>query len=115
MRHVLLVFLVGCQLGGTGHPGGDDDDGPGVDQTACAQAMADAPLAPAGYDFHDGIASAQRNRWDGVSMPQPGDAMYPGGRYRTLTGDSNGAMHPGCSPASFSSRRARARTPRGRS
>ena len=36
-------------------------------------------------------------RWDGTSMPQPGDAAYPGGRYRTLTPDSTGAMHPGCS------------------
>ncbi|CAN5904427.1 hypothetical protein BH11MYX3_BH11MYX3_26600 [soil metagenome] len=35
-------------------------------------------------------------------MPQPGDAMYPGGRYRSLATDSAGAMHPGCSTAGLS-------------
>jgi pimeloyl-ACP methyl ester carboxylesterase len=61
--------------------------------------MVAAPLAPAGFDYHDGIASAMRNRWDGISLPQPGDAMYPGGRYRSLTNDSTGMPHPGCSTA----------------
>ncbi|MBA3460390.1 MAG: hypothetical protein H0T46_10545 [Deltaproteobacteria bacterium] len=100
MRHVSLMFVMGCQLGGTGHPGGEGNDaGPGVSKTACAHAMAEAPLAPAGYDFHDGIASAPKNTWDGISMPQPGDAMYPGGRYRAIAPDTGGAMHPGCTTA----------------
>jgi len=95
--------MAGCQLGGTGHPGGEgDDDGGGVDLTACAQAMKQAPLAPAGYDFHDALAAAPKNTWDGVSMPQPGDAMYPGGRYRSIAPDGNGAMHPGCTTAGLS-------------
>lgn len=96
MRALLLLFVPACTLGGTGRPTGDDDDGPGVDKTACTEAMKAAPLAPAGYDAHDALQTAARNRWDGVSMPQPGDAMYPGGRYRTIDG-SGGGMHPGCS------------------
>ncbi|CAN5904449.1 hypothetical protein BH11MYX3_BH11MYX3_26610 [soil metagenome] len=49
MRCALLIVLMGCQLGGTGHPGGEgDDDGPGVSKTACAEAMTAAQLAPAG-------------------------------------------------------------------
>ncbi len=99
MRALVLVLAAGCQLGGTGHPGGDGDDGPGVDQSACTEAMASAPLAPSGFDFHDAMPTAARNKWDGVSMPQPGDAMYPGGRYRTLKADTTGMAHPGCSAA----------------
>ncbi|HEU0034039.1 MAG TPA: hypothetical protein VFQ53_25605 [Kofleriaceae bacterium] len=96
---LLLLLVPACTLGGTGRPSGGDDDGSGVDKTACEEAMAAAPLAPAGYDYHDALPTATRNTWDGVSMPQPGDAMYPGGRYRTLTADGAGAGHPGCSIA----------------
>ena len=32
-------------------------------------------------------------------MPQPGDASYPGGRYRTIAADGMGSAHPGCSVA----------------
>jgi pimeloyl-ACP methyl ester carboxylesterase len=96
MRSLLLIALVGCQLGGTGKPPGEDDDGSGVDLTACQTAMANAPLAPANYDYHDALATATHNTWDGVAMPQPGDASYPGGKYRTLTPDSTGKIHPGC-------------------
>jgi hypothetical protein len=100
MRALLLLLIPACTLGGTGRPpDGDDDDGPTVDPTACAEAMAAAPLAPAGFDYHDALATAAHNTWDGVSMPQPGDAMYPGGRYRTLAADATGAAHPGCSTA----------------
>src|ERR1043165_1167309 len=100
MRSAWILFMAGCQLGGTGHPGGGgDDQGSGVDLTACAQAMQQAPLAPAGYDFHDALLAAPKNTWDGVSMPQPGDAMYPGGRYRSLAADGGGSMHPGCTTA----------------
>jgi hypothetical protein len=100
MRALCILLLPACTLGGTGRPiGDDDDDGPDVDHAACTEAMTAAPLAPAGYDFHDALATAARNTWDGVSMPQPGDAMYPGGRYRTLTPDGSGAAHPGCTTA----------------
>jgi hypothetical protein len=100
MRPLLILVLVpACTLGGSGRPGEGDDTGPGVDLTACGEAMTDAPLAPAGYDFHDSLTAAQRNKWDGTSMPQPGDGMYPGGRYRTLEPDGGGNAHPGCSTA----------------
>jgi pimeloyl-ACP methyl ester carboxylesterase len=101
MRGLLLLLVPACTLGGTGRPEGGDDDGPGVDNLECAEAMKDAPLQPAGYDFHDALPTATRNRWDGTSMPQPGDAMYPGGRYRTIDG-SGGGMHPGCSTTGLS-------------
>src|SRR5687768_15221593 len=91
-----LLFLAGCTLGGTGRPGDGDDMGMQVDDSACGQAMAIAPLAPAGYDFHDALPVATRNTWDAVSLPQPGDASYPGGRYRTLNADAMGKPHPGC-------------------
>ncbi|MEO8702686.1 MAG: hypothetical protein ABI867_21760, partial [Kofleriaceae bacterium] len=97
MRALAVCFLAGCQLGGTGRPDGADDDDDTVDRTACIEAMAAAPLAPVGYDYHDTLATAARNRWDGTSMPQPGDAMYPGGRYRSVAADASG--HPGCSVA----------------
>jgi hypothetical protein len=99
MRALLpLLTVAGCTLGGTGRPpDGDDDDAPAVDPTACQQRMAAAPLAPPGHDFHDALPAAARNRWDGTSMPQPGDAMYPGGRYRSIAPDGTGQSHPGCS------------------
>ncbi|MDB4958939.1 MAG: hypothetical protein JWO36_6508 [Myxococcales bacterium] len=95
MRVTSCLLIAGCTLGGTGKPPGGDDQGSGVDHTACGSAMAAAPLAPAGFDYHDAMATASRNRWD-ASMPQPGDAMYPGGRYRTLAADATGMTHPGC-------------------
>ncbi len=98
----LATWLSACTLGGTGRPpDGDDDTGP-VDNTACARRMADAPLSPAGYDYHDALSIASRNTWDSSKMPQPGDASYPGGRYRTLEPDGSGNMHPGCSVAGLS-------------
>ncbi|NVB80481.1 MAG: hypothetical protein HOV81_18960 [Kofleriaceae bacterium] len=96
LRGTICLLLAGCTLGGTGRPGEGDDQGSGVDDTACGQAMANAPLAPAGYDFHDALPTATRNTWDAVSLPQPGDATYPGGRYRTITPDGSGKTHPGC-------------------
>lgn len=99
MRALLLLVASACTLGGTGRPDGEGDGGPGVDKTACAEAMAGAPLAPAGYDFHDALPTATRNKWDPTRMPQPGDAMYPGGRYRTITADATGTPHPGCAVA----------------
>ena len=98
MRRLFLVtVLSACTLGGTSKPPGGDDDGSGVDHGKCGMAMANAPLAPAGFDYHDALPTATRNKWDAVTMPQPGDPTYPGGKYRTVTPDSTGAIHPGCS------------------
>lgn len=100
MRRLLLVMLGACTLGGTGKPpGGDDDTMTGVDNAKCMQAMATAPLAPSGFDYHDSLATATHNKWDAVTMPQPGVAAYPGGKYRTITADTTGTIHPGCSTA----------------
>jgi pimeloyl-ACP methyl ester carboxylesterase len=104
MRGLALLLLVpACTLGGTGRPDDMGDDGPKVDLMACQMAMKSAPLAPSGYDFHDALPTAQRNKWDGVTIPQPGDAMYPGGRYRTIAPDGSSNIHPGCSVAGLTS------------
>ena len=96
---VAFLFLAGCTLGGTGKPPGAGSNGSGVDQSACAKAMADAPLAPAGFDFHDALPTAAHNTWTSTSLPQPGDATYPGGHYRTIAADTSGVAHPGCTTA----------------
>ncbi|HEY5944407.1 MAG TPA: hypothetical protein VIV40_02905, partial [Kofleriaceae bacterium] len=96
---LLIAGWAGCTLGGTGRPGGDDDTSHGVDDSACGQAMAGAPLAPSGFDFHDALPTATKNTWDAVTLPQPGDATYPGGRYRTIAPDTAGNPHPGCTAA----------------
>lgn len=101
-RRTLLLStgLAACTLGGTGlPPGATSGADAGIDRTACQQAMQAAPLAPAGYDFHDALATATANTWDPSALPAPGDATYPGGRYRTLTADAAGHVHPGCSTA----------------
>ena len=102
LRIAWCVVIAGCTLGGTGRPEDGEQTGMPVDDSACGQAMASAPLASAGYDFHDALPAATRNAWDGTSLPQPGDMTYPGGRYRTLTPDSSGKIHPGCTVAGLS-------------
>jgi len=93
---ILAGACAGC-LGGTGALG-DDGAAPdgGVDVSACRAAMADAPIDPAGYTFRDALPVATRNTWDGASIPGANDPVYPGGRYRTLTADATGKIHPGC-------------------
>ena len=93
---ITLLLLAGCTLGGTGKPPGAGSSGSGVDHGACAVAMQDAPLAPTGFDYHDALPVASHNTWDGTSLPQPGDTAYPAGRYRTITPDGSGKIHPGC-------------------
>ena len=90
------VFAAGC-LGGTA-PGDDvaGDPDAGVTPSRCAEVMADAPLAPAGYSYRDALATATRNAWDGASMPGASNASYPGGKYRTINADAQGQRHPGC-------------------
>ncbi len=95
MRVAIFFFLAGCTLGGT-KQGSGSGSGSGIDHAACTKAMADAPLAPAGFDYHDALTVATHNTWDGVTLPQPGDANYPGGHYRTITPDATGKIHPGC-------------------
>jgi pimeloyl-ACP methyl ester carboxylesterase len=102
LRGTFCLLLAGCTLGGTGRPGDIDDDIGGVDDTACGQAMANAPVSSAGYDFHDALTVATKNTWDGVTLPQPGDNTYPGGRYRTISADGTGKPHPGCTTAGLS-------------
>jgi hypothetical protein len=105
VRLWIALIATGCELGGTGRPadpaGDDDDEPPVVDLGACAKAMVDAPLAPAGYDFRDALATTQRNRWGLTSLPQPGEPLYPGGRYRTIAADATSEIHPGCSTANL--------------
>ncbi len=91
-----ILFVTGCTLGGTGVPPGGGGLASGVDHAACVSAMAAAPLAPAGFDYHDTLPTATHNTWNKTALPQPGDATYPGGHYRTLTPDATGAPHPGC-------------------
>ncbi len=79
----------------------DDDTAAGPDanddtSSACEIRMQDAPLAPAGYTYTDSLATAAANTWDGLTVPAPGEVSYPGGKYRTLTPDSSGNIHPGC-------------------
>ena len=88
---ITLLLLAGCTLGGTGKPPGGDDQGSSVDHAACIAAMAAAPLAPSGFDYHDTLPAAASDSWNASALPQPGDASYPGGRYRELA-----AGHPGC-------------------
>jgi hypothetical protein len=97
---ISCVFFTAACLGGPSNPAGDDaePDG-GVDLTACQTAMADAPLDPAGYDYRDALPTATRNRWDGATMPGADNPAYPGGKYRTLTADGDGDIHPGCTTA----------------
>lgn len=118
--------LTGC-LGGEGRPtpdGGNnpvidasitpmadaDPDSPDADPSspdagppsACAVAMQAAPTGAAAIPFTDALATATRNTWDGTTIPTAGDPDYPGGKYRTLTPDSDGNIHPGCSTAGLS-------------
>ena len=103
MRVLALLLLVpACSLGGEGRPDGGGSDGPTVNPTACQAAMQSAPIAPSGYDYRDALPTAQRNKWDGTTIPQAGDPLYPGGRYRTITADGQGNAHPGCSVAGLS-------------
>jgi pimeloyl-ACP methyl ester carboxylesterase len=91
----LLVGAAGC-LGG--HDGTQTQGTPdaGITPSACQAAMAQAPMAPAGFDFHDVLPVATHNTWGKSDLPAAGDATYPGGHYRTLTADGDGKAHPGC-------------------
>jgi pimeloyl-ACP methyl ester carboxylesterase len=77
----------------------------GVDEPpppqACVDEMAGAPTG-AIADFDDAMATATVNTWGRADLPAAGDPNYPGGKYRTLTPDGNGDIHPGCSTAGLS-------------
>ena len=99
----ISILAAGC-LGGPSNPAGDDTGDPdgGVNLTACQEAMADAPIDPAGYDPRDALPTATRNTWDGTTMPGAANPNYPGGKYRTITADGAGDVHPGCTTADLS-------------
>ncbi|MEM9488516.1 MAG: hypothetical protein AAGC55_05200 [Myxococcota bacterium] len=98
---LLAALCAGC-LGGDGDDGDDSDAGPGdagetEPQSACAMAMLEAPTGAAATPLGDTLATATRNTWDNATVPTEGAPDYPGGKYRTLTADGDGAIHPGCS------------------
>jgi pimeloyl-ACP methyl ester carboxylesterase len=81
------------------------DAQPGIDAgveppppQACVDKMLGAPTATLA-DFDDALPTATVNVWGKQDLPAPGDATYPGGKYRTLTPDGDGNAHPGCSTA----------------
>ncbi len=88
--------LVGACLGGTGKPAGNDTPDGGGDVVAkCSAVMQNAPMGNWSYD--DVLPTATHATWDNASIPDDGEADYPGGKYRSLTPDSDGKIHPGCS------------------
>lgn len=81
------------------------DAQPGIDAgvedpppQACVDKMATAPTAVLA-DFDDALPTATVNTWGKQDVPVAGDDTYPGGKYRTLTPDTAGNGHPGCSTA----------------
>lgn len=78
------------------------DAGPEVPPQACLEAMAAAPAGAAAPAFADSLSIATVNVWGKTDLPAGDDANYPGGKYRTLTPDTNGDVHPGCSKEGLS-------------
>ena len=84
------------------------DAQPGIDAgvklppQACVDSMAGAPTGGAAAAFADTLATAAVNTWGSQTLPEPNDPSYPGGKYRTLTPDEDGNIHPGCSVAGLS-------------
>lgn len=95
----IMALGLGACLGGDGPPVMEDivDEDPHIDLAACQAALADAPTGVSAPSFNDALATAARNTWDGASVPAADDPNYPGGKYRTITADSTGNAHPGCS------------------
>ncbi len=75
------------------------DAGPEVPPQACLDKMAGAPTGGAATSFEDSLPTATVNVWGKTDLPAGNDPTYPGGKYRTLTADTNGDIHPGCSTA----------------
>lgn len=76
------------------------DAGPEVPPQACLEKMAAAPTGAAAPSFEDALPTATVNVWGKTDLPGGADdPTYPGGKYRTLTPDTNGDIHPGCSTA----------------
>jgi hypothetical protein len=69
---------------------------------ACVDKMAEAPTGNAAPSFEDSVATATVNVWGKPDLPAADDPTYPGGKYRTLTPDENGDVHPGCSTEGLS-------------
>ena len=103
-----LSLAGGCDLGGgdvqarpdagtgIGAPDAADGNGNGSELSACQQVMQGAPAGEGAPSFRDALPTATQNTWDGESVPSAGDEDYPGGKYRTIEPDGDGAIHPGC-------------------
>lgn len=109
MTPVLLVAVLALPacLGGDAKPAvdagmnGQVDANPDMPDAApevtCATVMQGAPTGAAAIPFADALETATANTWDSTSIPGASEATYPGGKYRTLTADGAGNIHPGCS------------------
>lgn len=78
---------------------GDIDAGVKPPPQACVDEMAGAPTGADAPSFQDALPTATVNTWGSEEVPTAGDPNYPGGKYRTLTPDGDGNIHPGCSTA----------------
>jgi hypothetical protein len=79
------------------------DAGGEVAPQACVDKMAAAPTGAGAPSFADSVPTATVNVWGKTDLPGGADdPTYPGGKYRTLTPDTNGDIHPGCSRAGLS-------------
>ena len=95
----LLLFTGAC-LGGSGGGGATDAGDDVTDDTVarCTAVNADAPTDGA-WSYDDALPLATVNTWDLATIPAEDQVDYPGGKYRTLTPDGDGDIHPGCSTA----------------
>jgi len=93
---IALASLLAAACTDHGGAVGDDVDAQNI-EGACPMALKAAPMADPAWPYTDSMPTATRNTWDGETIPQPSDADYPGGKYRTITPDSSGKIHPGCS------------------
>ena len=100
---VAALSLPAC-LGGDGTPAAVDAGGGQVDampdaaaEVTCATVMQNAPTGADAIAFTDALETASVNTWDSTTIPGASEATYPGGKYRTLTADGDGDIHPGCS------------------
>lgn len=100
--HLLALLLLPACLGGDGKAttpdaAPPDDPDSAVDPiSACAEVMQNAPIANPEFPYADALPTATINTWDGQTIPTQDSVDYPGGRYRTLTADTGGNIHPGC-------------------
>lgn len=103
LQPILLVslFASAC-LGGSGANDDAADAAPDPEVVQrCGAVLSDAPDDGA-WSYDDALPLATTNTWDSATIPAADQADYPGGKYRTLTPDGDGNIHPGCSTAGLS-------------